>query len=78
MNMKILKIFKNTIKLNDDEKIEIKKLYKKAARLCHPDIVPIELKEKAHELMQLLNEAYSKRYSKSKRYSLFIGKWNKL
>lgn len=54
-------IQKNTIKLNDDEKIEIKKLYKKAARLCHPDIVPIELKEKAHELMQLLNEAYSKK-----------------
>lgn len=53
-------IQKNIIDLSDDEKIELKKLYKKAARLCHPDIVPDELKEKAHKLMQELNEAYSK------------------
>jgi DNA repair exonuclease SbcCD ATPase subunit len=52
---------KDTIKLNDDEKVEIKKLYKKAARLCHPDIVSDELKEKAHEIMQALNDAYSKK-----------------
>lgn len=52
---------KDTIKLNDDEKVEIKKLYKKAARLCHPDIVSDELKEKAHEIMQTLNDAYSKK-----------------
>lgn len=52
---------KDINKLNDDEKIEIKKLYKKAARLCHPDIVSDELKEKAHEIMQALNDAYSKK-----------------
>jgi hypothetical protein len=52
---------KDIIKLNDEQKIEIKKLYKKAARLCHPDIVSKELKEKAHEIMQVLNDAYSKK-----------------
>ena len=52
---------KDINKLNDDEKVEIKKLYKKAARLCHPDIVSDELKEKAHEIMQSLNDAYSKK-----------------
>ncbi|MEN5387871.1 hypothetical protein ABE179_08030 [Aliarcobacter skirrowii] len=51
----------NSITLNDKEKKELKSLYKKAARLCHPDIVPDELKEKAHELMQKLNDAYSKK-----------------
>lgn len=49
------------LKISDDEKKVLKKLYKKAARLCHPDIVSDELKEKAHELMQKLNEAYSKK-----------------
>lgn len=52
-------IQKDIIELNDIEKKEIKKLYKKAARLCHPDIVADELKDKAHEIMQSLNEAYS-------------------
>lgn len=53
--------FKNSIQLNEDEKKELKLLYKKAARLCHPDIVPDELKEKAHNLIQKLNEAYSQK-----------------
>jgi len=51
---------KDVIELNDNEKTELKKLYKKAARLCHPDIVADTLKEKAHEMMQQLNEAYSR------------------
>jgi len=45
--------------LNEDEKKELKKLYRVASRLCHPDIVVDELKEQAHEIMQALNEAYS-------------------
>ncbi|NBK98326.1 MAG: hypothetical protein EOM50_09935 [Erysipelotrichia bacterium] len=52
---------KDIFTLNENEKVELKKLYKKAARLCHPDIVPDELKEKAHKLMQELNHAYSKK-----------------
>lgn len=51
---------KNTIILSDDEKAQLKQLYRKAARLCHPDIVPDELKDQAHMLMQQLNDAYAK------------------
>ncbi len=47
--------------LNDDEKQELKKLFRKASRICHPDIVSDELKEQAHGIMQQLNEAYKKR-----------------
>ncbi|WP_122893465.1 AAA family ATPase [Arcobacter peruensis] len=49
------------IKLSHSDKKELKKLYKKAARLCPPDIVTDTLKEKAHEIMQALNDAYSKK-----------------
>ena len=46
--------------LNDDEKQELKKLFRQASRLCHPDLVIDELKEQAHDIMQQLNEAYGK------------------
>ncbi len=46
--------------LNDDEKQELKKLFRQASRLCHPDLVTDELKEQAHNIMQQLNEAYGK------------------
>lgn len=36
---------------------ELKKLFRKAARLCHPDIVADELKEQATRMMQALNDA---------------------
>ncbi len=51
---------KDVIQLSDDEKAELKKLYKKAAKMCHPDVVPDELKEKATQMMQQLNDSYSK------------------
>jgi curved DNA-binding protein CbpA len=44
--------------LNDEEKKELKLLFRKAARLCHPDIVTKELQDKAHEITAQLNEAY--------------------
>ena len=47
--------------ITDEEKKELKQLFRKASKLCHPDIVSDELKEQAHEIMQKLNEAYSKR-----------------
>ena len=47
--------------LNDEELAELKKIYRKASKLCHPDIVADELKEQAHEIMQQLNEAYSRK-----------------
>ncbi|MEA2018299.1 MAG: methyltransferase domain-containing protein, partial [Campylobacterota bacterium] len=51
----------NSIKISDSDKKELKKLWKQACKLCHPDIVPDELKDKAHEIIQSLNEAYSKK-----------------
>jgi len=48
------------IKINDEEKKELKQLYRKASKLCHPDIVAEDLKEQAHKIMVALNEAYGK------------------
>ncbi len=47
--------------LDEEEKTELKRLFKKASKLCHPDIVSGELREKATEIMQELNDANSKR-----------------
>jgi len=47
--------------LNDNEKKELKKLFRKAARLCHPDIVINELYDQAHEITAQLNEAYAQK-----------------
>jgi len=46
--------------LSDEEKKELKRLYRKAAKLCHPDIVADEYKQKAQEIMKEVNEAYNK------------------
>ncbi len=47
--------------LNDEEQKELKKLFRKASRLCHPDIVTDELKQQAHKVMAELNEAYKEK-----------------
>ena len=47
--------------LNEEEKEELKKLFRKASKLCHPDIVANELKDQATAIMQQLNDAYSKK-----------------
>jgi DNA repair exonuclease SbcCD ATPase subunit len=47
--------------LTADEQNELKKLFRKAARLCHPDIVAKELKEQALIIIQELNNAYAKK-----------------
>jgi len=57
---KIKDEFKNSQKLSEKEKKELKTLWRKACKLCHPDIVSDELKEQAKKIMQELNEAYSK------------------
>ncbi len=51
-------ISQERFELDEEEKKELKKLFRKASRLCHPDIVVDELKEQAHEIMAELNEAY--------------------
>lgn len=47
--------------LNEEEQAEMKKLFRKASKLCHPDIVADELREQATAIMQQLNDAYSKK-----------------
>jgi len=49
----------NRCHLSKDEEKELKKLYRKASRMCHPDIVEDSLRDQAQELMKELNEAYS-------------------
>ena len=49
------------LELKDEDIKELKIMWKKACRLCHPDIVTDELKVKANEIMQSLNDAYSRR-----------------
>lgn len=44
--------------LNKKEKAELKRLYKKASRLCHPDIIEDSKKESAQEIFKELNSAY--------------------
>ena len=46
------------VEINEQERAELKKLYRKASRLCHPDLVSDEIK--ATEMMQTLNNAYAK------------------
>lgn len=57
--------------LNEEEQAELKKLFRKASKLCHPDIVADELREQATDLMQQLNDAYSKKDLKKIREILY-------
>ncbi len=47
--------------LDVEELNELKKLFRKASRLCHPDITTDEFKEQAHDVMAELNEAYAQK-----------------
>jgi uncharacterized coiled-coil DUF342 family protein len=47
--------------LDKEQLKELKKAYKKASKLCHPDIVAEELKEQAHGIMTELNSARQKK-----------------
>jgi hypothetical protein len=46
--------------LTDEQLKELKDNYRKASKLCHPDVVMDELKEMAHNIFQELNAAYNK------------------
>jgi DnaJ-domain-containing protein 1 len=48
--------------LPEEEKNRLKKTYRNAAKLCHPDTVADEFKEQAHEIMTALNIAYEKQH----------------
>ncbi|MFZ2339221.1 MAG: phospholipase D-like domain-containing protein [Bacteroidales bacterium] len=45
--------------LSEDQRIELKKLYRNASKLCHPDAVAEQYKEKAEYLFRELNSAYN-------------------
>jgi hypothetical protein len=46
--------------LTEEELIEIKKKYRKASKLCHPDVVSEDQKELADKLFTELNAAYER------------------
>ena len=45
--------------LTEDESKELKQTYRKASRLCHPDLVTDDVKKQAEEVFKALNEAYT-------------------
>ncbi len=47
--------------LSEEEQQKLKQFFRKAAKMCHPDIVSDELKSQAQEIIQKLNEAYAKK-----------------
>ena len=49
--------FSRDQRLSSDERNELKRLWRQASRLCHPDVVADDLKEKAHQMMVQLNLA---------------------
>ncbi len=52
--------FNNQFELTEEEKQELKLKYRKATKLCHPDVVTDELKEHAEIVFRELQEAYEK------------------
>lgn len=46
------------ISLNEDEKKQLKDSYRKASKLCHPDVVDQDQSESAHKIFMELNNAY--------------------
>ena len=48
------------LELTEDEVKELKQAYRKAGKLCHPDVVIDDVKEKAEEVFKILNDAYAK------------------
>lgn len=53
--------YANSFDLSKEDKKELKRLYKKASRLCHPDILEDEKKEEAEEIFKELNAAYEQK-----------------
>ena len=47
-------------KLTEDEQKELKSKYRKASKLCHPDLVSDEQKELATKLFAELSDAYER------------------
>ncbi len=52
--------YEKIAELSEEELIEIKKKYRKASKLCHPDVVSEDQKELADKLFAELNTAYER------------------
>ena len=48
------------LELTEAEARELKQAYRKAGKLCHPDVVIDDVKDKAEEVFKILNDAYAK------------------
>lgn len=48
------------VTLTEEEQKELKEKYRKASKLCHPDVVAEEQKEEAHKIFTELNAAYER------------------
>jgi len=66
-NSKSEKLFE----LNEEQKNELKKLYRQASKLCHPDIVPESFKSQAEEIFKSLKKAYEENDIEKVREILF-------
>lgn len=54
-------VSKERLDISDEEKKELKMLYRKGVKLCHPDIVAPDDREEATRIIAMLNDAYEKR-----------------
>lgn len=63
-------VAKDRYELDEAEQAELKQLFRRSCKLCHPDIVADELRDQAHEIMAELNEAYDKKDLKKVRQIL--------
>ena len=50
----------NIAELSEEEQKELKDKYRKASKLCHPDVVDEDQKEAAHTIFMELKDAYEK------------------
>lgn len=49
--------FKGLDRLDDEQLKQVKKLYRRACKLAHPDLVADELRDQAHSMMVAINQA---------------------
>jgi len=56
-----LKREKNKGFINSDDLKELKKIFRKTVKICHPDIVDERYKAEAHEIFIKLNDAYQRK-----------------
>lgn len=56
--------------LTDEELVDLKKTYREASKLCHPDVVSEENKESAEKIFIELNEAYERNDIKKVKHVL--------